>query len=59
MPGVTSVTFCIDFPTTELLVQPPAIVAVPHLEIGEPLGYDRYKGCVHSNANAYPQSTVY
>ena len=54
MPGVTSITFGINFPTTELLVQPPAIVAVPHLEVGKPLSYDRYEGCIYTNTNAYP-----
>lgn len=59
MPGVTSVTFRIDFPTTKLLVQPPAIVTVPHFEVGKPLSYDRYESCIHPNANAYSQSRVY
>ena len=55
MPGVTSLAFCINFPTTKLLVQPPAVVAVPHLEVGKPLGYDRYEGCIHANTDAYAQ----
>ena len=54
MPRVTSPTIRVDFPTTELLVQPPAVVAVPHLEVGKPLGYDRYEGCIHPDTNAYP-----
>lgn len=58
VPGVTSLVFRIDFPTTELLVQPPAVVTVPHLEVGKPLGYDRYKGRIYPNTNAYPESMI-
>jgi len=58
VPGVTGIAFRVNFPTTELLVQPPTIIAVPHLEVGKPLGHDRYEGCVHPNANAYPRPTV-
>jgi hypothetical protein len=40
MPGVTSITFRINLPTTKLLVQPPTVVTVPHLEVGKPFSYD-------------------
>ena len=54
MPGVASLAFRIDFPATELLVQPPAVIAVPHLEVGKPLGHDRYEGRIHANTDTYP-----
>ena len=57
MPGITRCVSRVNFPTTELLVQPPAIIAVAHFEVGEPFGYDRYKTCVHSNADAYHRSS--
>ena len=57
MPGVTSFALRVDFPTAKLPVQPPTVITVPHLEVGKPLGYDRYEGCIQTNANAYPQST--
>jgi hypothetical protein len=56
VPGVTGLAFRVDFPATELLVQPPAIIAVPHLEVGKPRGYDGYEGRIYPNTNTYPQS---
>jgi hypothetical protein len=56
MPGVTRLPLRVNFPTTKLPVQPPAVIAVPHLEVGKPLGYDRYEGRIHTNTDAYPQS---
>ena len=58
VPRVTGLAFRVDFPTTELLVQPPAIIAVPHLEVGKPLGYDGYEGCIYPDADTYPESIV-
>ena len=58
VPRVTSLAFRVDFPTTELLVQPPTIIAVPHLKVGKPLGYDRYEGRIYPDTNTYPQSMV-
>jgi len=57
-PGITRLVSRLDFPTTELLVQPPGIITVPHLEVGEPLGYNRYKGRIYPNTNTYPQSVI-
>ena len=39
MPRLASVPFIVDLPTAELLVQPPSVRAVPHLDVREPFGH--------------------
>lgn len=41
MPGVTgTLVLAFNFPTAELLIEPPSIVAVTHLDVRKPFGND-------------------
>lgn len=51
-PSGTSAVFVgFNLPAAELLVQPPAVRAVAHLEVGEPYCQDGDQGSVHSYAD--------
>lgn len=47
-----SAALTINLPAAELLVKPPPIRAVPHLDIRQPLGDDRDESGVHADACA-------
>lgn len=50
-PGITPVhLLSLNLPTTELLIQPPPVRAVPKLDVRQPLARNRYNGRIHANA---------
>ena len=52
MPRVTpAILVTIQFPTTKLLIQPPAIRAIAHLDVREPFRDDRDDRGIESNAS--------
>lgn len=55
MPGVAgiSLVFSFNFPATKLLIKPPSISTIAHLDVGKPFGDDGYNCCVQSNAYSY------
>ena len=53
MPGFTGILVAaFYFPAAELLVQPPTVGAVAHLDVGEPFGDNRDNGRIEANGNA-------
>lgn len=52
MPRVTGIIITFDLPATKLLVEPPAIVAIPHFEIREPFGDDGNQCSVETYTDA-------
>jgi len=53
MPRVAPAVFIsVQLPAAELPIEPPAIRAVPHLDVRQPLGDDRDDRGVDSNASA-------
>ena len=54
MPRVTSILVLIlDLPATKLLIQPPAVIAVPCLEVRKPFRDDRNNSSIHANSQTY------
>lgn len=52
IPQITTVDFlALHLPATELLIEPPSVGTVSHLDVREPFAHDRYYGCIDSNAN--------
>lgn len=57
VPGLAGVLVAaLDLPAAELLVQPPAVRAVAHLDVREPFRHNRDEGSIEANRNACARS---